>query len=142
MSRRHCNTYKHNCNKNNHNIEDVVSDKKHTFMLTHVPIDVYNTEFKSILFFMWDHSEYKNFKNGKVMFNVEITDRNLDIRVIDKYKKEYATIGLHPSVTNSGCYSFSILNPSQDTLFEIQLKKSNYDGVDPRIFSIVLNYTS
>jgi hypothetical protein len=114
------------------------SQNSRSFMMAHIPIDCSSLDFSTILYFPWLASEFSKYKNGKLIFQVDVYDRNLDILVYNSTDR--VILGSQLDINNSGFYSFLIANPDSDARLEVQMKKSSEGGTDPRIFGIVLTY--
>jgi len=114
------------------------SNDTYSFILSSVRIDAIDINFDSILYFPWKHSEFSNFKNGKIIFRVEIDNRILDIRAINS--ADNSILGQLEDINLTGSYCFNIANLPSDGVIEIQIKKSVIGGFDPRIYGTVLKF--
>jgi len=116
----------------------VNSISKYSFILASVPIECYSTSYKNIVYFPWLTSEFSSFKNGKIIFRVNVINRGLTIRAFNP--ENNSTLGVKSNILESGSYSFPIANPSSDSMIIVQIKKLGFGGSDPRIYGLVLKF--
>lgn len=126
---------------NTNNNELIVNaSNSHSFLVCHVPIDVISDTYSNIFYFPWKHSEFSNYKNGKIIFHADVGNKSLSVQLYNK--TEDSVLGVKATITSPGFYSFPVANPSGDSLLIIQVKKSINYGTDPRLYGIVLKYDS
>ncbi len=102
-------------------------------------IVVNNTTYETIGYFSWDNSRYSNYTNGALVYEVVITDRDLDIRLRDITNN--STIVEDNGVSSSGFRNTSgFTNPSSDARIAIQVRKSAIGGISPTLYRIQLEW--
>jgi len=104
-------------------------------------ISVNTTSYTSISYFAWDESEYGNYTNPRIVFYVDVTDRNLMIKVVNVNPGGAPIdIGGPTTISVDGIVQLSFTAPSADTYIAIQVQKSAGGGTNPMIYGLQLEF--
>lgn len=93
----------------------------------------------SVGYFAWDQSRYSSYTSGALVFEVDVGNRNLDIRLQDTTAN--ATVVEQLAVSADGHYTITgFSNPSADARLELQVRKTSNGGQSPRIYGVQLEF--
>ena len=93
--------------------------------------------FTTIANYLWLKNRGYNYSNGKLIFDAILSDRTLDIQVIDITNN--VVLG-GQAITVSGFYSVPIINPTADARLELQIRKSANGGTSPLVKASALEF--
>lgn len=99
----------------------------------------YTTDYVTIAYFAWDHSRYSSYTSGALIYEVDIGNRNLDIRV----RNTTAGVDVIAStgISADGFYTITgLTNPTADARLEFQVRKSSAGGSSPKIYGVQLEW--
>lgn len=108
------------------------------FTLSTNPIEVVDTNYTTVSHLPWFATDFKEYKNGKVMFRVVVSDRNLEVDLYNSTSDK--VLGSLANISKSGFYSFPITNPIYNAGLELRVKKDIADGINPHIIGVILNF--
>ena len=121
-------------NKLTRNIQDQLDEKK--LNVAHISAD--STTYETIGYFSWVQSRYSS-RSGALIYEVDIADRNLDIRIRDVTNN--TTIAEETGISSDGFRIVSgFSNPSSNARLAIQVKKSSEGGSSPIIYGFQLEW--
>ena len=102
-------------------------------------IDVNTTTYTTVGYMSWKNSRYSSYSNGALIYEVDITDRNLDIRI--RNTTAGATVVEETGVSSGGFKTVSVFtNPNADGRLELQVRKSATGGTNPQIYGVQLEW--
>jgi hypothetical protein len=117
----------------------IKSKDSHSFLLSPIMVEPMTVEYSDLLYFPWLQSEFGQYKNGKLIFEVESSSDNpLSIRL--RNVTDNSTLAELNNITQSDFYELPIANPPNSARLKIQVKKGSSDSANPKIFGIVLKY--
>lgn len=93
--------------------------------------------FMTVATFPWRNIRYSGFGPGRCIFYAELTNRDLEIRIVD-VKAGNIVIGSSGTLAapSDASHEFSFTNPVADTYLRIQLYSNSQGGFQPRIFGL------
>ena len=112
-----------------------------TYTLLKDQVKVSNPMYVPIAYFPWLNSRYSGYTNGTLVLRLNITNRNLELRLRDVTNG--VTLHAADPVVLSSSGTVSILlnsNPASDASVELQVRKSLGGGTNPEILGCVLEY--
>ena len=107
-------------------------------LVTTSVVSASSTSYTTVAYLTWDDSRYSGYTSGTLVFEVDITNRNLDIRLRDTTNA--VTLGETLGISVDGFNTLSVSNPSSDARMELQVRKSAGGGVNPLVYGISLEY--
>ena len=103
-------------------------------------IAVNTTAYKSVGYFSWKQTEYSGFATAKVVYEIEHSVKNLDIRV--QNLTAATTLGSDVGVSASGFREFTFTVPTANARLAIQVRKSSPGAGNPKLFGIQIEYNT
>ena len=114
---------------------------KVVYQIANQQIDVNTTVYTTLGYMCWDDSSYSGYTNGSLTYEVDITDRNLDIRIRDITNN--VTIVEETGVSTDGFRKVTagFTNPTTNGRLALQVRKSATGGTSPQIYGVQLEWT-
>ncbi len=98
------------------------------------------TMYIPIAYFTWIDSRYMGYTAGALIYEADISDRTLDIRLRDVTNGVTIVEDLSVALSGFRDITAGFVNPSSDARLELQIRKSSEGGTDPRIFGVQLEW--
>lgn len=99
-----------------------------------------SASYVTVAYFAWAHSRYSTYTMGTLIYQVEVNNRNLDLRIRNTTAGTDVVTDLGVAVSGWRVVTAGFTNPVANARLELQVKKSAGGGVSPKIFSTQLEW--
>lgn len=113
-------------------------NKLATYPLSTFELIASSINYITLAYFPWINSLYSTYTNGRLIFRAIISNRNLDIRLRDTTNN--ITLASSLGISSTGFYNLSVINPTTDAQIELQIRKSAFNGINPSILGVILEF--
>lgn len=97
------------------------------------------TSYTTIAFFAWSLARYSSYASGALIYEVDVGNRDLDIRLYDATNAAVIVADLGVNADGFRVVT-GLSNPASNARIELQVRKSAGGGINPRIFGVQLEF--
>jgi len=94
----------------------------------------------TIGYFAWAHTRYSTYTMGTLIYEVAVSNRNLDLRLRNTTAGSDIVTDLGVSTSGWRVITAGFTNPTANARQELQVKKSANGGSSPKLFSVQLEW--
>tara|TARA_R110002153_G_scaffold273997_3_gene446412 strand:- start:38187 stop:40163 length:1977 start_codon:yes stop_codon:yes gene_type:complete len=107
------------------------------YSLMALEVRVSNNSFSSIAYFSWNQTEYASYATGKLLYEVDLGNRDIEIDLFNDTTSTSLGSVIH---TNSGFYTLAVSIPTANARLVLQTRKTQNGGRAPRIYGVQLEF--